>query len=246
MRRIGLSLLTLVLLGGITTTLAPSASAGGPCSESEVQVRGLIVDASTNQPLDEVTSVELSTSEGAPVDGFGTEPNSRYSFCIEPGTYELKFVADHYRPEWWNNQFSQAAATDIVVAGPGPVVASAALTPKGRVIAGRVTNLNGRVLPAGVAVWRRNPTTGRWFSYDGIANNEGGGWYKFVAPGPGLYRIAGYADHHTSRWYDNKTRLRFAQVINLTPAGTVVTNAHIKLPFCTTAEVICYPAGFNS
>jgi hypothetical protein len=246
MRRITFSLLAVTLLGGLFLLTSPSAGAGGPCSMSEVQVRGLITDVSTGLALGETTSVELETTTGDPIDGFATEANSRYSFCITPGTYRLKFVADHYKPEWWNNQTTQPAGTDLVVTSPGPVVANAALTPKGRVVTGRITNLNGRVLPAGVSIFRRNPTTGRWFAYDGIANNEGNGYYKFVAPGPGQYRIAGYADHYTSRWYQNATRLRFAHVFNLQGPTTLVTGAHIRLPFCTNAEVICSPPGFNS
>ena len=243
MRRIIFSLLALALVGALYSS-APSAAqtAEGTCSGSEVEVRGRVTDAATGQPLSEVTSVELSDA-GGPVDGFGTEPDSRYSFCVLPGTYYLKFVADHYRPEWHNNQPNFASATAIPVASPGPVVVNAALTPKGRVIAGRVTNSNGVPKFASVNIWRQ--TSAGWQNIDGIANIEGNSWYEFVVPAPGRYRVHADVDHHKSRFATAATHLSAGRIITIGVGTTFVNDVHVRVPYCPgPTDNFCIPPGF--
>lgn len=239
MRRRFSLLLVLVLATTAAVGLAPRAGAGpGSC----VEVRGRVRDAATGLPLAEVTSVELADA-GGPIDGFGTDENSRYSICVVPGTYHIKFVADDYRPEWYHDQPNFASATPITVAGPDPVVVNEALVPRGRVIAGRVTNASGVPKFASVGIWRRTSTG--WHSIDGIGNDEATGWYSFVVPGPGRYRVSAGVDHHKARFATSATHLSAGRIITIGVPTTFVNDVHVRVPYCPgPTDDICVPAGF--
>ena len=224
MRRRFSLLLVLVLATTAAVGLAPRAGAGpGSC----VEVRGRVRDAATGLPLAEVTSVELADA-GGPIDGFGTDENSRYSICVVPGTYHIKFVADDYRPEWYHDQPNFASATPITVAGPDPVVVNEALVPRGRVIAGRVTNASGVPKFASVGIWRRTSTG--WHSIDGIGNDEATGWYSFVVQD----LILGEAKAGKQ-----------GRIITIGVPTTFVNDVHVRVPYCPgPTDDICVPAGF--
>ena len=187
MHRLAALLLALTLFGAGLAVTAPVALAGGPCTGSEVEVRGRVTDAATGLPLNEVTSVEVVGVSFKYEDGFGTDPASRYSICLAPGTYKIKFVADSYRTEWFDDEANPIDATVIDANGPGPVVANAALTPKGRVIAGRVTNMAGAPRFASIGIWRLTP--GGWRSIDGIGNDMP--QWHVVLPGAGPRPLPG-------------------------------------------------------
>ncbi len=231
------------LLGLGVVVLAPVASAGpGPCLPGEVEVRGRVRDLATGLPLAEVTSVELADA-GGPIDGFGTDENSRYSFCALPGVYYIKFVADDYRPEWYHDQPNFASATPITLTGPDPVVVNEALVPRGRVIAGRVTNASGVPKFGSVEIWRQTSTG--WHSIDGIGNDEATGWYSFVVPGPGRYRVSAGVDHHKARFATSATHLSAGRVITIGVPTTFVNDVHVRVPYCPgPTDHICVPPGF--
>ncbi len=244
MRRPLAVLLALVLLAGLAVAGAPTASAG-TCGGGQVEVRGRVTDAATGLPLTQVTSVEVSDS-GGPFDGFATNPDtSRYSICLDPGTWFIKFVADDYRGEWWNNQPNFTVATEVVVAAPGPIVANAALTPVGRVLSGRVTNLGGVPKFASVGIWRRNPA-GTWVSIDGIGNDMPSGIWSFRVPRLGRYRISVFVDSHWARWYDDDTRLRHARVVVVDEDTEFINGLDVRVPYCHAAPDFCVPPGFNT
>jgi hypothetical protein len=245
MRRITFPFLALALLGGLFTLLTPPAGAGDGCAPGQVELRGRVRDAATGLPLDEVTGVEVYVGS-VPYDGYGTDENSRYSICLPPGSYKIRWFADNYRIEWYQDQPNNAEATEITLApGSDPVVANASLTPRGRVIAGRVTNLNGVPKFASVGIWRLTSTG--WKPYDGIANNLGNGWYEFHAPGPGRYRIEADVDHHKSRWATSATHLSAARTFVLGVQATFINDGHIRVPYCTTGGGdFCVPPGFFS
>jgi hypothetical protein len=125
------------------------------------------------------------------------------------------------------------------------MVANASLTPKGLVIAGRVTNANGVAKFASVGVWRL--TSRGWRPYDGIANTEGKGWYEFHAPGPGRYRIEADVDHHKSRWATSATHLSAARTFTVNATHPLIDDGHIRVPYCPgPTDAFCVPAGFLS
>ena len=241
MRRIFFSFLALALLGGLFTFLTPAADAGTECPPGQVELRGRVRDAVTGLPLDETTGVEVYVGN-VPYDGYGTDENSRYSECLPPGTYKIRWFADDYRVEWYEDQPNNASATEVVLTS-GTVVANASLTPKGRVIAGRVTNLNGVPKFASVGIWRL--TSAGWQPYDGIANSLGNGWYEFHAPGPGRYRIEADVDHHKSRWATSQTRLSQARTFVLGVHDTYINDGHIRVPYCPGPSAdFCVPPNF--
>ena len=164
-----------------------------------------MTDAATGLPLSETTSVEIGGVSVKYEDGIGTNAASRWSTCLVPGTYKIKFVADSYRPEWYHDQPNVTLATVITVAPPGPVIVNEALVPRGRVIAGRVTNASGVPKFGSVGIWRRTSTG--WRSIDGIGNDGATGWYSFVVPGPGRYRVSAGVDHHKARFATSATHL---------------------------------------
>ena len=235
----GLALLATSLVVGV----APPAAAGSPCPGGEVEVRGRIRDAATTLPLDEVTSVEVSQAD-IPVDGFSTGPDSRYSFCLLPGAYTIKFVADSYRPEFYDDQPDATSATPVIVSLPGPVVVNASLTPRGRVLAGRLTNAAGQPRFGSIGIWRL--TSVGWRPIDGIANQLPSGRWSFRVPFVGKYRVSADVDHHISEFWNNKPRLSLATTINVTSATTYISGIDHTVSYCTTSANICQPPGFNT
>jgi hypothetical protein len=239
MRRITFPALTLALLGALFTILSPPAEAGPTC----IEVRGRVTDAATGQPLNEVTSVGVVGVSLVYDDGLGTNGNSRWSTCLAEGTYKFSYFADSYRREWHHDAPNVGTATVVDVSGDGPIIVNESLVPRGRVIAGRVTNMSGVRKFASVGVWRLTSTG--WKSYDGIANIEGNGWYEFRAPGPGRYRINASVDHHWSRWATSETRLSRARTFVLGVHSTFIDDGHIRVPYCTTGGgAFCVPPGF--
>ena len=116
MHRLAALLLALTLFGaGRRPSPRRSALAGGPCTGSEVEVRGRVTDAATGLPLNEMTSVEIV---GVSLQVRGRlRHRSRQPLVLDrawsPGTYKIKFVADSYRPEWYDDQPNLIGATVI-------------------------------------------------------------------------------------------------------------------------------------
>jgi hypothetical protein len=241
MRRIIFSILALTLVGGLFTWFSPAAMAG-TCAIGAVEVGGRVTDTATGLPLTETTSVGISGVSVKYEDGEGTNSASRWSTCLLPGTYKIKFMADDYRPEWHHDQPNIGAATVVTVPPTGPVVVNESMVPRGRVIAGRVTSVNGAPLDASVGIWRLTSTG--WHAYDGIGNFAANGWYEFTAPGPGRYRIEADVDHYKSRWATSATHLSAARTFVLGVHSTFINDGHIKLPYCNASPSFCVPAGF--
>lgn len=244
MRRTFLALVatSAVVVGSLVTSTGP-AGAGGPCSPGLVEVKGRVRDAATGQPLDETTSVGVFAG-GESVDGLGTDPDtSRWTTCLEPGTYQFDFSADSYRHEFFHDAADVGSATPVTVDLPGPVVVNESVTPKGRVLAGRVTNAVGQPKFASVVIWRL--TSVGWRAIDGIANDMPSGTWSFRVPMIGRYRVSADVDHHTSEFWNNKSRLSQATVINVTSATTYVSGINLSLAYCTSsADEFCVPPGF--
>jgi hypothetical protein len=245
MRRLLLAVLALLLAAGAAVTVAPSASAGA-CPGGQVEVRGRIRDIATGLPLDEVTSVGITDVATDISDGFGTNPDtSRFSVCLEPGDYTFQFDADSYRREWYHNQTTEASATEVEVALPGPVIVNEWLIPRGLTLAGRITNASGRPVSASIGIYRQRPS-GAWVGIDGIGNRAADGIWSYQVPGPGRYRVNAAVDSHWARWHRDATRLRFARVLVLDADHLFVRNVDIAVPFCHPAPDFCIPPGFNS
>ncbi len=235
----GLAMLTASLL----VPAAVPAGAGTECSGGQVPVKGRVRDAATTLALQETTSVVVLQG-GVEIDGLGTDPSSRWSTCLDPGQYTFEFVADDYRTEFYDDQPSAATATVVEVAAPGPVVLNSSLTPKGRVLAGRVTNAVGQPKIASIGIWRL--TSVGWRPIDGIANQLPSGRWSFRVPMIGKYRVAADVDHHVSEWFRNAPRLSLATTLNVTAATTFIPNIDLDLRYCTTSANICRPPGFET
>ena len=243
MRRIILPILALALVG--FAFLTSPAGAGPGCTE----VRGRVTDAATNQP---VAGQSVEVWDGAtPVDGLGTNLNGRWSICLgpagDPDGYTFKFVSDEHRTEWYHNQPNATAATPVDVSGipaDGPIIVNESLVPKGRVIAGRVTNVGGVGKHASVGIFRQ--TSSGWVSIDGIANNAGNWWYEFRVPGPGRYRVNACVDSHWCRFATSATHLSAGRIVTLGVSSTFVNDVHIRVPYCHAAPDFCVPPGFLS
>ena len=251
-----MAFLSLGLLSGLVGVLSGGQPAGGQepegttaCEAGQVEVRGAVRDAATGLLLPETANVDIYEADGSPRDGGGTGPDSRYIYCapIADGDIKIRFDADNYRPEWWDDQPNNASATviDISAETVSPVIANARLTPNGRVIAGRVTNASGVGKHASVGIWRQ--TSSGWVSIDGIANNAGNWWYEFRVPGPGRYRVNACVDHHWCRFATSATHLSAGRIVTLGVSATYVNDVHVRVPYCTSGGgAFCVPPGFLS
>jgi hypothetical protein len=237
-----------VVAGGLAAPSPPTSGATGAtgaegaCTGGHVEVRGRVTDAATGLRLAEVTSVEYEPSGvspgGTPADGDATNANSFYSVCLLPGTYQFTYRADSYRVD-------QAAGLEIDVIGPGPIVRNIALNPRGRVIAGRVTNMRGVPKFASIGIWQRQ-ASGRWHSLDGIGNHEATGWYSYRVPTAGRYRVSACVDFHTCQWATSASRLRHARTVIVGHSTMFINDVHVRVPYCHAAPDFCVPPGFNS
>ncbi len=241
MRRL---LAPLLLLGALALT--PSPASAGTCTGGTVEVAGRVTDAVTGLRLAEVTSVEFEAVGGGAVsDGFGTLlPSSRWDDCVEPGDYTLSFHADSYRPEWWED--TDIAHADVISITPSGDFTGldAALTPRGRVLAGQITSVRGRALDASIGIWRL--TSAGWRSIDGIGNDHATGRWSYRVPALGRYRVSAFVDHYSARWYDGDLRLRDARVLIVTASTDAITGVDIALPYCPASTgPPCVPPNFN-
>jgi len=250
MRRLsGLTLLLALLASAIVAIGQPAGgqSAEGACTGGHVEVRGIVRDAATGLPLPETANVDYYEPDGTPIDGGGTGPDSRHTYCapIADGDIKIRFDADNYRPEWWNDQPDLASATVIDVNAPGPIVVNAALTPDGRVIAGRVTNMAGASRFASIGIFRRN-AAGNWIGIDGIGNDMPSGKWSFRVPSYGRYRVGACVDYHWCRFAASATRLRFARTIVVNASTVFINDVDIRVPYCHATPDFCVPPGFDS
>lgn len=247
MRRPTITLVaTIAVLGGSLLATSPSAPASAgttSCEAGTVLVQGRVRDAATTLPLAETTSIGITPLVGTP-DGEGTGPDSRWSTCLVPGSYTFDFTADSYRPEYFHDAPDAGSATPVEVVLGDTVVVNESLVPKGRVIAGRVTNAVGAPKPASIGIWRL--TSAGWRSIDGIGNDMPSGRWSFRVPYVGRYRVSADVDHHTSEFWRNKSRLSLATTINVTSDTTFISGIDLDLAYCTTSASICRPPGFTS
>lgn len=240
MRRLAISVLTCALVGGLGSASPPAGAQEGGCGSGTVEVRGIVRDAATGLPLQEVTSVEYEPlGAGTPADGDGTNAASRYSVCLLTDDYRFTFRADGYRVD-------DAASLEVEVSGDGPIIRDVHLIPQGRVLSGRVTNLAGASRVASISIWRRMPD-GRWRSIDGEGNQMPSGIWSFRVPVLGRYRVNAAVDHHWARWYDDDTRLRFARTIIVNASTTFISGLDIWVPYCPgPTDDFCIPPGFTT
>ena len=236
---------TLTVLGGSLLVVPGPAGAGGPCPVGQVEVRGRVRDAATGQPVAETTSVGIYVG-GVSFDGEGTDPaTSRWTTCLLPGDYQFDFTADSYRHEFFHDAPDVGAAATVPVALPGPVIVNESLVPKGRVLAGRVTNAAGQPRFASIGIWRL--TSVGWRPIDGIANDMPSGTWSFRVPLVGRYRVMAEVDHHWSEFWNDRTRLSQATVVNVTSGTTFISGIDLDLAYCTAATPdFCRPPGFFS
>lgn len=238
-RRARLILLIAALAAPLLVTSGGPAAGGGPCESGHVEARGLVSDAATGLPLGEVTSVEHEPiGPGTPADGGSTNANSRFSVCLLPGEYQFTFRADSYRVD-------QAAGVQVTLELPGPMVITPELTPRGRVIAGRVTNMNGASRFASIGIFRQAPN-GRWVGIDGEGNQMPSGWWSYRVPSYGRYKVNACVDNHWCQWAPSANRRSLSRTIVVGPSTTFINNVHIRVPFCRSSPPdFCIPWGFN-
>jgi hypothetical protein len=243
-RRLAVLTALVALAATAVVATAPPVAGGGPCQgQGQVQVRGQVTDALTRRPLTEITSVGVN-EVGGPADGVNTNPASRWSTCLDPGTYTFNFFADSYRLEWFHNRYNAANATPVVVAAPGPVIVHESLLPNGRWLTGRVTNMRGAPRSASVGIWRL--TARGWRSIDGEGNDSRTGIWAYRVPAYGRYRVNASVDYHWSRWHRRATRLRFARTVVVGPRTRVVRNVDVRVPYCHPVPDFCIPRGFGT
>lgn len=251
MRRFLITLLAAAAFLGLPALVTPSpAAAGEPCGTGQVEVKGTVRDAATGLLLPEVANVDVFTPGGTAIDGDGTNPaTSRYSYCapIAGGDITIRFGADNYRREWWDDRPSLATADviDVDGVGPGPIVANVWLTPNGRVIAGRVTNRRGVPQFASVGIFRQAPG-GRWVGIDGVGNHPAPpGWWSYRVPSYGRYKVNACVDNHWCQWATSANRRSRSRAIVVTASTTYINNVHVRVPFCRTSPAdFCIPWGF--
>lgn len=233
----------------LTASLAAIPTAeGAHCAPAEFSVSGAVTDELTGLPLDRVTSVEYSLTDGTPYDGDGTDPaTSTFDSCLDAGSYIIRFFADDYYIEWYDDVATSGAATVITgLAGDHATDIDAALTPY-PVITGRVTDSRTGA-PLFTSVGLTNAANGDGLDGEGTDAN---GVYRFVLnpdyyPVPGTYLVNFSADFHWSEWFDNAKKKSKATVISISADSGIVSGIDAELKPCgRPSPDFCIPGGFS-
>ena len=240
---------SLVVAGLLVATLGAVSTAGAAhCGLGEFSVSGSVTDEFTGLPLDRITSVGISLSDGTSYDGESTTlPGSTYHVCLPAGSYLLSFFADGYYFEWYDDSGTQAGV-EVVTGSAGEAFSAidAALTPW-PVITGRVTDSRTGA-PLFTSVGLTDAATGLGLDGEGTDAN---GVYEFILdptffPVPGTYLLHFSADFHWSEWYDNSKKKSKANVISVTPGSGVISGVDAGLKPCgRPVPDFCIPRNFS-
>ena len=192
------------------------------------------------QPLTEVTSVGIQSTDGIYDDGEGTDlPGSTFSTCVPPGDYTLSFFADSFMFEWYNDAFDAASATPITVAAD---VTDIEASLGWATITGRVTDRKTGDPELFGSISVVDATTGLGFDNEGT---NADGVYSLSVP-PGQWTIAFAADYHWSEWFYDAKKFSKATVIEITPFTPLISGIDAELRRCSRKiSDFCFPRNFN-
>ncbi len=240
---------SLVVAGLLVATLGAVSTAGAAhCGAGEFSVSGSVTDEFTSMPLDRITSVGISQTDGPLSKGENTMlPGSTYDVCLPAGSYLFSFFADDYYFEWYDDSETEAGAAVVTgSAGDDITGIDAALTPW-PVITGRVTDSRTGA-PLFTSVGLTDAVTGLGLDGEGTDTN---GVYEFILnpaffPVPGTYLLHFSADFHWSEWYDNSKKKSKATVISVTPGSGVISGVDAGLKPCgRPVPDFCIPRNFS-
>lgn len=232
-----------VTVAALSTVLAGIPASAGHCPEGSFQLAGTVTDAATGLPLAEVTSVGITQLDGPYVDGAGTNALSEWSQCVPAGLYSVSFAADSYYIEWWNDAFTAADASVIVVDRDRLDI---------DVSLDRLTMIVGRVVDAhtGAGLGGSIHVESLDGTYlDGAGSQLDGSFALTLNHieqrlDPDTYLIAFQMDGHWAEWYDDAKKKSNATPIVTARGISVIDLGVIEMRSCPRAE-ICIGGAFN-
>jgi 5-hydroxyisourate hydrolase-like protein (transthyretin family) len=205
------------------------------------KITGVVTDSQTGLPLDNV-DVTLYRANGRYVRQIATDPQGTYTFVgLYAGAYKLEFESSEYEYliEYYNDKRSLAKADEINVALEQTTSVNVSLTGGARVV-GKVTNaLSGAPL-SGIEVslydengQRVNQSTTSVSGLYTITRLYSGNYRASFAPNS----FSGGSADFLLEYYNDKSTLALADVVNLTAPNVATLNAQLTLGGRITGKV---------
>lgn len=204
------------------------------------QISGLVTAEDTGLPL-EYVSIRIYNSGGSIVEYAYPESDGSYiTTGLASGSYRLRFdpyyLSEAYMAEYYNNKATLSTADPITVTAPALVSGIDAALAVGGQITGVVT-AESTGLPLDDVYVVAYDTNGRYVTYDYtdtngeyvIAGLPSGGYHLYFRATVLIYFGCSTDSYAVWEFYDDKTDLATADVVNVTAPNTV-NNINAALP----------------
>ena len=173
-----------------------------------------------------------------------TDSTGAFSVGAPPGTYKLAFDADGFAGEFYDNQPTLAAASEIVVAMADVTNRNAALEPAARLKGTITADAGGAPLPDAYVSAEKRIVQENGSTYWNLVSETGtsaSGTYS-MALSPGTYRLRfGSAGGYRTEFYDNVTDPALATVVALGSSDITADASLAKNP--TVSGRVTRPGG---
>ena len=148
------------------------------------------------------------------------------------GDFKLKFSANDYISEYYNNKYIYDYA-DIITVVTGTTTTINEELEYGAVISGRVTSTTGQPITSGTVYSYSQP--GNQSSY---GNLDGNGEYRITGLTGGDYKLRAYANGYLQEYYDNSPDSAGASIISLVTGESTVINFDLVLGGTISGQVV--------
>jgi Carboxypeptidase regulatory-like domain len=239
---------------GLCAMLLPAVAAAATGG-----IGGTVTSAETTKPIENAEACAYESAFETQVKCEKTEAKGEYKILgLEPGAYRVRFTATGYSTQWYQDQTSWFAASNVsVTSGATTPTINAELEETGvGTVKGQVTNASNGQGAGGVEACASGPESYR------CTETNGNGEYTISSLSAGSYEISFYPaemceeeqgeklrcqpkSNYIGKTVSTKVKVNKTETVNvaLQPGGQIsgtVTNASITHPAIAKIEVCAY------